>query len=177
MAKSLKQSERDFTQALAKRGKSIDDVLPADPPGPSIRRSGSGRPPGSKNKISLRFQRAVEMVTRGGTVEFFRSILDDKTEQELWLMFMTGKALRPKLDANKQPILDDNKQPVMEMQDVELNPLSLKAFLRAVEYKRGQPVQPIESKGREIDIVEVITLGAGENYFREQAKLAGLLAQ
>lgn len=175
---SLKNSEETFLQAMSRQGKTII-IQEEQTPGPSMRvhKKTGGRPAGSKNKkITLRMQRAIEMVSRGGTVEFFRSILDDKTEAELWMMFWHGKALRPVLDANKQPVLNPDGSPLMAMQEVELNPTSLKAFLRAVEYKRGQPVQPIEAKGREIDVVEVITLGAGEDYFREQAKLAGLLA-
>jgi hypothetical protein len=54
------------------------------------------------------------------TQEFFEKILDDKKESVHWKKFMTGKA------------------PDM---------VSWQAFKRAVEYKRGMPIQPNEHSG------------------------------
>ena len=51
---------------------------------------------------------------RESTQEFFRRILDEEAEQKLWQAFFDG---------------------------VNQNPIAFQAFKRAVEYKRGMPVQ------------------------------------
>jgi hypothetical protein len=172
-SKSFLKTEESFLQS--KRGLPMDPAPAPDAPliRKGVAKPGAGRPKGSKSKTGLvyhRMQKAIEMISHGGNVEFFRSILDDETEKKLWLMFFTGKVI----EVTKNPISGEDD---IVIKEIELNPISAKMFLRAVEYKRGQPIQPVDTKGREIDIVEVVTIGAGDDYFREQAKLAGLIAE
>jgi hypothetical protein len=62
--------------------------------------------------------------------EYFEKIVDDKREAQLWDHFMT---------------------------DREPNPVNWQAFKRAVEYKRGMPVQPHSGEGGGPIQVQLIT--------------------
>lgn len=113
-------------------------------------------------------------------VEYFRYLLDDETEKEFWLLFMTGKQVIK--DEQGQPIMvkmldaEGKEHLVPQLEDVELNPISLKAFLRAVEYKRGQPVSvdPINNK-IQAPVVQFEMIGASPEFFLEQGKATGLI--
>lgn len=124
-----------------------------------------GRPP--KN---AKLQKIVAAMVEGNEA-FFRKILDDDTERQLWMAFITGRT--PVLGPDSKPVILDG---VLQMQDLELNPISLKAFMKAVEYKRGTPTVAArdEGTGRSIEL-KVITMGAGEGFFEQRAKAAGLL--
>ena len=81
---------------------------------------------------------------------FFHGVLPDATEQKLWAYF-TG-----------------------EDQPVEIR---LKAFLKAVEYKRGKPVQPVGQAApiqAEPITLKVEHIGASAEFFANQAAILGL---
>lgn len=119
-----------------------------------------------------RIQRILRGVTTQSTAAFFQKLLTDETEHQLWMIFMTGKA--PVLDAQGKPTIGPDGKMVLE--DVELNPISFNAFKLAVQYKRGMPVVKLENKdGEALRVVEVVTIGANPNYFKEQAEARGLL--
>src|ERR1700684_2183081 len=89
-----------------------------------------------------RFRPVVEArkaLTKLGTVEYFKSILSDEVEKQLWMAFITGMA--PKMDGCK--IVKDEQGNVV-MENIELDPISWNAFRRAVEYKRGMPLVTVE---------------------------------
>lgn len=116
----------------------------------------AGRPKGSKSRS--KYEKLEILVKHKTTVEFFESILTDDTERKLWLMFMTGKTVE-EVDGQ------------LAMVDVELNPISLKAFMRAVEYKRGQPIVTVEGKkGSEPIKLQVEYTGATPEFFAAQSK-------
>lgn len=86
-------------------------------------RSGAGRKPGTPNKANM------EM--RLETKEFFSQLLDDETEARFWRYFMTGY------------VVDQLPDGTTQLVTIPLNPIALNAFKRAVEYKRGLPVQTV----------------------------------
>jgi len=63
--------------------------------------------------------------------EFFRRIMDDEQEAKFWRYFMTGYEAIGLPDGS------------MQIVPIPLDPVSWQAFKRAVEYKRGMPVQSI----------------------------------
>jgi len=121
-----------------------------------------------------KFRPAVEVrkaLTKLGTVEFFKSILCDEVEKQLWMAFITGMA--PKMEGSKI-VKDANGDVVME--NIELDPISWNAFRRAVEYKRGMPLVTVEDNTKgESRTVEIITIGANPKLFQQQAEAQGLL--
>lgn len=114
----------------------------------------------------------IEMVTKKATADFFREMLNDTNEAKLWMMFMSGKTPQLGVDG-KEMINPATGTPFMV--DIELNPISLKAFLRAVEYKRGMPVQVVKEEGSVDKVVEIHVIGANPAFFEAQAKAKGLL--
>lgn len=103
----------------------------------------------SRRKITLK-----GLITTN--VDFFRAILSDKVEAEMWMIFMTGQM--PKINPDGEYVMEDGK-PVME--DVELNPICFKAFQRAVEYKRGLPEAKVQiDNGKDGNKVEITVIGA-----------------
>src|SRR5271155_403883 len=115
--------------------------------------------------------KARKALTKLGTVEYFKSILNDEVEKQLWMAFITGMA--PKMEGNK--IVKDTQGDIV-MESIELDPISWNAFKRAVEYKRGMPLVTVEDntdKGGKV--VEVIMIGSNPQLFREQAEAQGLL--
>lgn len=119
----------------------------------SREKRGPGRPKGVLN-IS-RNARARELITKYSTIEFFRHIMNDDMERRLWMAFISGK--------------DENGEPI------ELNPISFKAFLRCVEYKRGMPVVTVEATDDKTVKVEFNVVGANKEFFEQQAKASGIL--
>jgi len=114
---------------------------------------------------------ARKALTKLGTVEYFKSILSDEVEKQLWMAFITGMA--PKMDGI-HPVKDAQGNVVME--NIELDPISWNAFRRAVEYKRGMPLVTVEDNTRgESRVVEIITIGANPKLFQQQAEAQGLL--
>lgn len=91
-----------------------------------------GRPPGAQNKI-------VEAIKKK-SISFFERILDDETEAKFWRYFMTGYVVESITNSEGQIT---NCQIV----PIPLNPVAWNAFKRAVEYKRGMPVQAIIASG------------------------------
>lgn len=95
-------------------------------------RPNSGRPKGVQNHI-------VEAVKRK-SISFFERILDDDTEAKFWRYFMTGYI--------EDRILDDSGNTInYQLIKLPLEPVAWNAFKRAVEYKRGMPVQAIIAAG------------------------------
>lgn len=90
-------------------------------------RPGSGRPKGIQNQI-------VEAVKRK-SISFFERLLDDETESKFWRYFMTGYIIDTQTDESGAVI---NTQII----PIPLDAIAWNAFKRAVEYKRGMPVQP-----------------------------------
>lgn len=109
--------------------------------------------PGRPNRHSSIVREAI----KNGTVEFFSSILDDENEAMFWRFFMTG---------NTDGLLGDPEGMAL------INPICWAAFKRAVEYKRGQPVQSMPERPTSIP-VHIHVGGASPEFFREQAKAMG----
>ena len=117
----------------------------------------------------------IEAVTRIKTAEFFNNILTDEIEARLWMTFMTGKA--PKMERVRDEHGDLVETTILV--DVEPNPTSLKAFLRAVEYKRGAPVV-LRGEGDTKDdgkVIQINVIGATPQYFEQAAKAKGFLTK
>lgn len=114
---------------------------------------------------------ARKALSKMGTVEFFKSILSDEVEKQLWMAFITGTA--PKIEGGR--IVKDEQGNVV-MEEIALDPISWNAFRRAVEYKRGMPLVTVEdgTKGQS-KTVEVIMIGSNPKLFQEQAEAQGLL--
>lgn len=81
-----------------------------------------GRQKGTPNKSTPEKKEQV--------ADFFHKILDDEVEAKFWRYFMTGYQVVNLPDSSVQII------------PIPLNPVAFSAFKRAVEYKRGMPVQP-----------------------------------
>jgi hypothetical protein len=114
---------------------------------------------------------ARKALSKLSTVEYFKSILSDEVEKQLWMAFITGTA--PKMNGI-HPVRDEQGNIVME--EIELDPISWNAFRRAVEYKRGMPLVTVEDNTKgEARTVEVITIGANPKLFQQQAEAQGLL--
>lgn len=97
---------------------------------------GSGRQKGTPNRKTTEIKEA--------TRDFFHRILDDEIEAKFWRFFMTGYEMVP---------LPDGK---LQLIPIPVDPVSFSAFKRAVEYKRGLPVQPVDLIGKlqiEVDVV------------------------
>jgi hypothetical protein len=129
----------------------------------------------TKQKVAKgQLKRALEAITLRDSVEFFGKLLDDDTEQLIWRMFIFGKA--PFVEEFTDEHGDKVERTVIK--DIEPNPTSLKAFLRAVEYKRGAPVT-LPSGRREDEgqskSIEINIIGATPEYFEKAAKTKGLL--
>ena len=86
-------------------------------------RRGAGRKAGTQNKVTE--------ALKGKSIDFFAAILDDETEARFWRYFMTGY------------VVDVHEDGTSQILPIPVNPTCYKAFQRAVEYKRGMPVQPI----------------------------------
>lgn len=101
---------------------------------------------------------------------FATKIINDDTEAKLWRMFITG--LAEQVDAHGTPVRDAEGRAFLI--EVELSPVSLKAFLQAVAYKRGTPRINVEgdSKGGNIQI-NYNVLGAPSTFFQEQVEQMG----
>lgn len=117
---------------------------------------------------------AIEAVTKLNTVQFYSKILTDELEEKILLSFITGMA--HKVDELGKPMYHPDGRPVM--MPVQLNPVSYKAFQRAVEYKRGMPVVTVkDDDGANVRVVEVITIGGNPEYFRKAAEAQKLLGK
>lgn len=103
----------------------------------------AGRPKGSPNKRTAR--------QRLETRDFFNGILDDETEAKFWRYFTTGYEQLETSDGRVQII------------PLPLNPVAFAAFKRAVEYKRGMPVQITEITGKNGDGIQVNVTYIGRN--------------
>lgn len=90
-------------------------------------RANSGRPAGIQNRI-------VEAVKKK-SISFFERLLDDETEARFWRYFMTGYIVDTQTDETGA-IVNTKIIPI------PLDVVAWNAFKRAVEYKRGMPVQP-----------------------------------
>jgi hypothetical protein len=131
-----------------------------------------GKKPMKRTAPQLR--RALEAVTKLGTVEYFNRILDDEMESLIWRMFIFCQ--RPKVGEDGKPLIVDGKA---VMEDFEPNPVAFRAFSRAVEYKRGQPVVMVKptNEAGESKIIEISIIGATPDYFEKAAKAKGLLTK
>lgn len=99
---------------------------------------GSGRKAGTPNKKTTEIKEA--------TRDFFQRIMDDEIEAKFWRFFMMGY---------ETSILPDGR---MQIIPIPVDPVSFQAFKRAVEYKRGLPVQPVDLIGKLQ--IEVAMVGA-----------------
>ena len=86
--------------------------------------TGGGRAKGTPNKKTHALKEA--------TKDFFRRIVDDEIEAKFWRHFITGFELITLPDGTAQVL------------QIPLDPVAWQAFKRAVEYKRGMPVQLVE---------------------------------
>jgi len=112
-----------------------------------------GRAKGTQNKITV--------ATKAETKSFFEKILDDEVEAKFWRYFMTGYLVDSVTNA---------------CIPYPLNPISFAAFKRAVEYKRGMPMQPTEITGANGDALNVRfeTVGSNAEILAAKARTLGL---
>lgn len=82
-----------------------------------------GRKKGTQNKNTPEKKEQVE--------EFFHALIDDETEAKFWRYFMTGYVV---------DIQEDGSQKIIP---IPLDAVKWSSFKRAVEYKRGMPIQPV----------------------------------
>lgn len=137
----------------------------------------ANNPPKAVRKNTSRMNPAVVEALKRSNADYFALILDDETEGQLWRLFMTGKQMRRDPEGNpmtEEIELNGKTYLVPIVDDVELNPICLKAFLRAVEYKRGQPVAIEEKSGEGFKVV-FETQGAAPEFFQDQGKATGLI--
>jgi len=87
------------------------------------KRIGAGRKPGTSNRVN----QEMRELAKG----FFERLLDDETEAKFWRYFMTGWTVDGKTGS---------------CIPIPINQVCFNAFKRAVEYKRGMPVQPVASE-------------------------------
>lgn len=128
-----------------------------------------GRPPGQKHK-----QNKITQAMKQSSVYFFSKLIDDETEGRLWMAFITGQT--PVLDRyGKQQYAEDGTPLMIKVEN--LNPISLRAFMRAVEYKRGMPIQLVHNSGENADSNKVVYefIGATPEFFENQAKILNLV--
>src|ERR1700676_169349 len=162
-SKTFLEAEETFLKA--KRGEPTVEAIPNFTP--RVREKDRPR----KLKKFRPVVEARKALTKLGTVEYFKSILSDEVEKQLWMAFITGMA--PKMDGCK--IVKDEQGNVV-MENIELDPISWNAFRRAVEYKRGMPLVTVEDNTKgESRTVEVIMIGSNPKLFQEQAEAQGLL--
>lgn len=133
----------------------------------------TGETPRQRMSKMIRTADAVEAVSKLHTVDYFKGLINDQTEGTLWMMFITGKA--PQTTEDGKIVMSPEGRPVM--QEVELNPISWAAFKRAVEYKRGQPVNiKVDGEGDgKPQPIEINIIGATPEFFEKQAQARGLL--
>jgi len=112
-----------------------------------------GRTAGTPNKLTV--------AKREETKSFFEKILDDEVEAKFWRYFMTGYVIDPETKA---------------CVPLPLDPICFAAFKRAVEYKRGMPMQPTEIGGRGGEAISITfeAIGAKTEDFAAQARALGL---
>lgn len=119
------------------------------------KRLGAGRKRGTQNK----FTEAV----KAKAASYFEKLLDDETEAKFWRYFMTGYVVE---------ILADGTERIIP---IPVNPVTWAAFKRAVEYKRGMPVQTIAGTGKDGSFtVRFETVGANAEILAAQARTLGL---
>jgi len=85
-----------------------------------------GRQKGTQNKNTPEKKEQVE--------QFFHALIDDETEAKFWRYFMSGYVV---------DIQEDGTQRIIP---IPLDPIKWSSFKRAVEYKRGMPIQPVVGK-------------------------------
>jgi len=85
-----------------------------------------GRKQGTPNKTTTQVKEQAQ--------EFFHLLIDDETEAKFWRYFMSGYVV---------DIQEDGTQRIIP---IPLDPIKWNSFKRAVEYKRGMPVQPVVGK-------------------------------
>lgn len=125
-----------------------------------------------KGRYPYPTERELVKALRMNNVDYFRAILSDQAEMDLWMRFMHGK--QPMRDAEGKLLLDEQHRVIME--DVETNPIQLKAFLRAVEYKRGAPVNiDPAAQGQNTMKVTFELTGASPEFFMDTGKSSGLI--
>jgi DNA-directed RNA polymerase specialized sigma subunit len=124
-----------------------------------------------KGRYPFPTEKQLQKALRMNNVEYFRAILSDQAEMDLWYMFMTGT--QPERDSHGNPIIVDDR---IVTKEVDLNPVQLKAFLRAVEYKRGQPVTIDPAvQGQTGMKVTFECVGATPEFFIQTGKESGLI--
>jgi hypothetical protein len=104
----------------------LKTVTPQSEATPRQKHAG-GRPVGSQNKIVA--------YVKGKSVGFFQRLLSDENEEKFWWYFMTGYVV---------DVLPDGTKNIIK---IPIEATSWNAFKRAVEYKRGMPIQPVEHSG------------------------------
>ena len=96
-----------------------------------------GRQKGTQNKNTPEKKEQV--------ASFFHALIDDETEAKFWRYFMTGYVV---------DVQEDGTQRIIP---IPVNPVTWASFKRAVEYKRGMPVQPISGPNGGPIPVQIIT--------------------
>lgn len=119
------------------------------------KRLGAGRPAGTQNKTAE--------AVKAKAVSYFAKLLDDETEAKFWRYFMSGYVVDVEADGTQRII------------PIPINPVSWAAFKRAVEYKRGMPVQTVVGGGENGQfVVRFETVGANAEVLAAKARTLGL---
>lgn len=119
------------------------------------KRLGAGRKPGTQNKTAE--------AVKAKAVSYFERLLDDETEAKFWRYFMTGYVVEVQEDGSERII------------PIPINPVTWAAFKRAVEYKRGMPVQTVHGSGKDGEfVVRFQTVGTNAEVLAAKARTLGL---
>ena len=114
----------------------------------------------------------IQKALKEKSKEFFNRILNDRDEEKLWKMFITGKA--EQLDERGFVVKDDQGRPFMV--DIELNAISWNAFKQMVAYKHGMPSIRVESNDeKQVMNVNFNIMGVSPEKMQQRVKELGLL--
>ena len=114
----------------------------------------------------------IQKALKEKSKEFFNRILNDRDEEKLWKMFITGKA--EQLDERGFVVKDDQGCPFMV--DIELNAISWNAFKQMVAYKHGMPSIRVEgSDEKQVMNVNFNIMGVSPEKMQQRVKELGLL--
>ena len=79
-------------------------------------------------------RRLSKPISKKESEDFFAELLDDESEARFWRYFMTGY------------VIDQLPNGAYRVIPIPLDSIMWAAFKRAVEYKRGMPVQPVAAR-------------------------------
>lgn len=132
----------------------------------SLRDKGVPKKKGRPSKDAL-----IHKALQENSTTFFKTVLDDATEEKLWWMFIDGRI--PELDADGNQMRTEKGTPIYR----EISGVSWNAFRQMVAYKRGMPAITEADKNPEAGKITVHfnVMGASYKEMEEQAREMGTL--